>query len=182
MVIWLCACKLLQLSLSPPQIHDLLLQLLQSFFSSTHWSSFLSSDQLCHLRAASLNGVNEIREDLLTVLHCCLCRPLLGHTSQSERMLQHLNKLNLKLLLQLSAMVLLQTHLKRLYNPSHFLKLIFSLLDPLLECSLHLPQFTLYTDKQNDVRNFGVYVFFLLALTHYGTSVIILLNPAFNPR
>ncbi|XP_056091435.1 zinc finger protein 721-like [Rhinichthys klamathensis goyatoka] len=61
---------LLQLSVSPPQIIDLLLQFLQSSFSSTHCSLFLISDPLCRLRAASLNGADELSEDPLTVLHC----------------------------------------------------------------------------------------------------------------
>ncbi len=75
----LCVWKLLQLSVSPPQIIDLLLQSLQSSFSSTHCSLFLISDHLCHLRSASLNGANELSKDPLTVLRCCLCRALLGH-------------------------------------------------------------------------------------------------------
>ncbi len=77
-----CVWKLLQLSVSPPQIFNLLLQSLQLFFSSTHFSLFLISDQLCHLRAASLNGADQISKDPLTVLHCCLCRALLGHTER----------------------------------------------------------------------------------------------------
>ena len=76
----LCVWKLLQLSVSPPQITDLLLQSLQSSFSSTHCSLFLISDQSYQLRAASLNGADELSKDPLTVLHCCLCRALLGHT------------------------------------------------------------------------------------------------------
>ncbi len=72
--------KLLQLSVSPPQIIDLLLQSLQSSFSSTHCLLFLISDQPYQLRAASLNGADELSKDPLTVLHCCLCRALLGHT------------------------------------------------------------------------------------------------------
>ncbi len=43
---------------------------------------FLISDQLCHLRAASLNGADQLSKDPLTVLHCCLCRALLGHTER----------------------------------------------------------------------------------------------------
>ncbi len=77
-----CVWKLLQLSVSPPQIFNLLLQSLQLFFSSTHFSLFLISDHLCHLRAPSLNGADQISKDLLTVLHCCLCRALLGHTER----------------------------------------------------------------------------------------------------
>ncbi len=76
----LCVWKLLQLSVSPPQIIDLLLQSLQSSFSSTHCLLFLISDQPYQLRAASLNGADELSKDPLTVLHCCLCRALLGHT------------------------------------------------------------------------------------------------------
>jgi len=77
----LCVWKLLQLSISPPQIIDLLLQSLQSSFSSTHCLLFLISDQPYQIRAASLNGwVDELSKDPLTVLHCCLCRALLGHT------------------------------------------------------------------------------------------------------
>ncbi len=70
----LCVWKLLQLSVSPPQIIDLLLQSLQSSFISTHCLLFLISDQLYQLRA------DELSKDPLTVLHCCLCRALLGHT------------------------------------------------------------------------------------------------------
>ncbi len=76
----LCVWKLLQLSVSPPQIIDLLLQSLQSSFSSTHCLLFLISDQPYQLRAASLNGADELSKDPLIVLHCCLCRALLGHT------------------------------------------------------------------------------------------------------
>ncbi len=76
----LCVWKLLQLSISPPQIIDLLLQSLQLSFSSIHCSLFLISDQPYQLRAASLNGADELSKDPLTVLHCCLCRVLLGHT------------------------------------------------------------------------------------------------------
>ncbi len=76
----LCVWKLLQLSISPPQIIDLLLQSLQSSFSSTHCFLFLISDQPYQLRAASLNGADELSKDPLIVLHCCLCRALLGHT------------------------------------------------------------------------------------------------------
>ncbi len=75
----LCVWKLLQLSVSPPQIIDLLLQSLQSSFSFTHCSLFLIFDQPYQLRAASLNGADELSKDPLTVLHCCLCRALLGH-------------------------------------------------------------------------------------------------------
>ncbi len=77
-----CLWKLLQLSVSLPQIFNLLLQSLQLFFSSTHFSLFLISDQLCHLRAASLNAAYTLSKDPLTVLHCCLCRALLGHTER----------------------------------------------------------------------------------------------------
>ncbi len=73
----LCVWKLLQLSVSPPQIIALLLQ---SPFSSTHCLRFLISDQPYQLRAASLNGADELSKDPLTVLLCCLCRALLGHT------------------------------------------------------------------------------------------------------
>ncbi len=76
----LCVWKLLQLSVSPPQIIDLLLQSLQSSFSSTHCLLFLISDQPYQLRAAFLNRADELSKDPLTVLHCCLCRALLGHT------------------------------------------------------------------------------------------------------
>ncbi len=82
MDVMVCVWKLLQLSVSPPQIFNLLLQSLQLFFSSTHCSLFLISDQLCHLRAASLNGADQISKDPLTVLHCCLCRALLGDTER----------------------------------------------------------------------------------------------------
>jgi len=82
MDVMVCVWKLLQLIVSPPQIINLLLQLLQLSFSSTHCSLFLISDQLCHLRAASLNGADQLSKDPLTVLHCCLCRALLGHTER----------------------------------------------------------------------------------------------------
>ncbi len=82
MDVMVCVWKLLQLSVSPPQIFNLLLQSLQLFFSSTHFSLFLISDQPCHLRATSLNAADQISKDPLTVLHCCLCRALLGHTER----------------------------------------------------------------------------------------------------
>ncbi len=82
MDVMVCVWKLLQLSVSPHQIFNLLLQSLQVFFSSTHCSLFLISDQPCHLRAPSLNGADQISKDPLTVLHCCLCRALLGHTER----------------------------------------------------------------------------------------------------
>ncbi len=82
MDVMVCVWKLLQLSVSPPQIFNLLLQSLQLFFSSTHCSLLLISDQPCHLRAASLNGADQISKDPVTVLHCCLCRALLGHTER----------------------------------------------------------------------------------------------------
>jgi len=62
--------KLVQLSFSPLQIFNLLLQLLQPFFSSTHCILFLISDHLCHLRSAFLDKVDQFSKDLLTVLHC----------------------------------------------------------------------------------------------------------------
>ncbi len=74
--------KLLQLSISPLQIINLLPQLLKESFSLTYKNPFLISDQLCHLRVASLNGADQISKDPLTVLHCCLCRALLGHTER----------------------------------------------------------------------------------------------------
>ncbi len=89
----LCVWKVLHLSVSPPQIIDLLLQSLQSSFISTHCSLFLISDQPYQLRAASLNGADELSKDPLTVLHCSQCRVLLGHTviqaseSETERAL-----------------------------------------------------------------------------------------------
>ncbi len=83
----MCLWKLLQLSVSPPQIINLLLQSLHEFFSLTHYSLFLISDHLCDLRVASLNGADELRKDPLTVLHCCLCRALLN-TTQSHSELQ----------------------------------------------------------------------------------------------
>ncbi len=50
--------KAAPVSVSPPQIIDLLLQSLQSSFSSTHCLLFLISDQPYQLRAASLNGAD----------------------------------------------------------------------------------------------------------------------------
>ena len=78
----LCVWKLLQLSISPLQLSNLLLQSLQESFSPTHLSLLLSSDQLFHLRAPSLNGADHLSKDPLTVLHCCLCRALLGDTQR----------------------------------------------------------------------------------------------------
>lgn len=80
----ICVFKLLQLSVFPPQISNLLLQSLQESFSLTHHGPFLISDQPCHVRAVFLNGANQLRKDILTFLHCCLCRALLGHTLQSD--------------------------------------------------------------------------------------------------
>ena len=74
--------KLLQLSVSPPQLSNLLLHLLQESFSPTHFSLLLISDQLFHLRAPSLSGADQLSKDPLTVLHCCLCRALLGDTER----------------------------------------------------------------------------------------------------
>ncbi len=74
---------MLQLSVSLPQIIDLLLQSLQSSFSSTHCLLFLISDQPYQLRAESLNGADELSKDALGVLHRCLCGALL-HTQHRQ--------------------------------------------------------------------------------------------------
>ncbi|KAG9331993.1 hypothetical protein JZ751_016269, partial [Albula glossodonta] len=57
---------LLLLSVSPPQLSNLLLQSLQESFSPTHCSLLLISDQLFHLRAPSLNGADQLSKDPLT--------------------------------------------------------------------------------------------------------------------
>jgi len=155
----LCVWKLLQLSLSPPQIIDLLLQSLQSFFSSTHCSLFLISDPLCRLRAASLNGADELSEDPLAVLHCCVCRALLGHTSQSHSELQWV------LTETSQTSLLLQTHLMRLYSLSQLLKIFLSLLDPLLERPLRLLQLLLQHKPITEMH-------FTLSLYHHEKSWI----------
>ncbi len=80
----ICMFKLLQLSVFPPQISNLLLQSFQVSFSLTHHSPFLISDQPRHVRAFFLNGANQLRKDHLAFLHCCLCRALLGHILQSD--------------------------------------------------------------------------------------------------
>ncbi len=135
----LCVWKLLQLSVSPPQIIDLLLQSLQSSFSSTHCLLFLISDQPYQLRAASLNGADELSKDPLTVLHCCLCRALFRTHSDSGFSESELR------LRQTS--LLLQTHLMRLHSLSQLLEIFLSLLDSLLERLLCLLQLLLQ-DKQ----------------------------------
>lgn len=86
--------NLLQLGFSPPQISDFLLHLFQEFFSSTHGSLFLIFDQLCHFRATSLNWVDQLSKDPLTLLHCSLSRALLGDTSQSIHYTSALTGLN----------------------------------------------------------------------------------------
>ncbi len=55
----LCVWKLLQLSVSPPQIIDLLLQSLQSSFSSTHRLSsewLLSMERMSSVKILSLSS------------------------------------------------------------------------------------------------------------------------------
>lgn len=69
-------CKLLQLSVSPLQTINLLLQLLNEFFSLALYNLFLISDHLRDLKAVSLNEADELSKDPLSVLHCCLCRVL----------------------------------------------------------------------------------------------------------
>ena len=93
----LCVWKLLQLSISPLQLSNLLLQSLQESFSPTHLSLLLSSDQLFHLRAPSLNGADHLSEDPVTVLHCCLCRALLGNAQRGGGQETHRGKWRSKL-------------------------------------------------------------------------------------
>lgn len=95
----LCVWKLFQLSISPLQLSNLLLQSLQEVFSPTHLSLLLISDQLFHLRAPSLNGADHLSEDPLTVLHCCLCRALLGDTQRGGGQETHRGKWRSKLTL-----------------------------------------------------------------------------------
>ncbi len=178
-----CVWKLLQLSVSSSQIFNLLLQSLQLFFSSTHFSLFLISDQPSHLRAASLNAADQLSKDPLTVLHCCLCRALLGHTEREAlesvhslssyccltacspqwasvglKELQHwlltdwLRRVlteSQTALQQTAVVLLLKTHLVRLYSLSQLLKLLLSLLDSLLVFSLHFTQLSL---QENQIR------------------------------
>ncbi len=166
--------KLLQLSISPLQIINLLPQSPQESFSLTYKNLLLISDQLCHLRAASLNGADQLSKDPLTVLHCCLCRALLGHTEREAlesvhslssyccltacspqwasvglKELQHwlltdwLRRVlteSQTALQQPAVVLLLKTHLVRLYSLSQLIKLCLFLLDFLLECSLGLFQ------------------------------------------
>lgn len=72
----LLLCQVLQLSLSPLQLLNLLFQLLQDLCSSTHCCLLLSSDQLSNLRASSLNRLHQLSENPVTVLQCVLCRGL----------------------------------------------------------------------------------------------------------
>jgi len=134
-----CVWKLLHLSVSLPQIIDLLLQSLQSFFSSSYCSLFLISDPLCDLRAASLNGADEISKDPLTVLHRCLCRTLLGHTSQSHSVFRRTETRRVQTETSQTSL-LLQTHLMRLHSLHQLLNIFLSLLDSLTDLYLCLLQ------------------------------------------
>lgn len=74
--------KLFQLLVCPPQLIDLLLHPLQSFFSSTHGRFLLISDLPSDLGSASLNVLDELSEDPLRVLDRCLCWALLTTITQ----------------------------------------------------------------------------------------------------
>ncbi len=86
----------------------------------------------------------------LTVLHCCLCRALLGHT-----VIQASDESELRLR---QTSLLLQTHLMRLHSLSQLLEIFLSL----LECLLHLLQLLLQ-DKPHDSESHRK----LLALNHH---------------
>ncbi|TNN59262.1 hypothetical protein EYF80_030547 [Liparis tanakae] len=66
------------LSVVPPQLSDLLLQLLLKLFNLTQFSSLLGSDLLLHTRASSLHETDQLRVALLTVLHCFISRDVDG--------------------------------------------------------------------------------------------------------
>lgn len=68
--------KLLKFSVSLPQLSNLLLQSLLDFFGPTERSLLLVPHELVHLRAPSLNGVDELIQELLAVPHCYLSRAL----------------------------------------------------------------------------------------------------------
>lgn len=71
---WSCVWKLLELSVSPPRITDLLLQ-----SPSARLTAAFSLSLIRYVTSGWLNSAN----NPLTVLHCCLCRALLRHTSQT---------------------------------------------------------------------------------------------------
>ncbi len=64
--------ELLQLGVSPPELHHLPLYLLQQLLSLTDSCSLLDSDQLLHLTALFLYGADQLGENPLTLLQCCL--------------------------------------------------------------------------------------------------------------
>ncbi|CAG6009280.1 unnamed protein product [Menidia menidia] len=70
--------ELLQLSVFPLQLSDLLLQLLLKLFDSPHCSLLLGSDLLLHIRASVLDETDQLSEHLLTVLHCFVSRLIDG--------------------------------------------------------------------------------------------------------
>lgn len=65
------AGKVLQLSVSPPELHDLPLNRLQQLLSLTDSCPLLDSDQLLHLTALFLYGADQPGENPLALLHCC---------------------------------------------------------------------------------------------------------------
>lgn len=63
----------LQLSLGPPVLSQLPLDLLQHLLGLTNHQSLLGFDHLLHLSALFLNGSNQLGENPFTLLHHSLC-------------------------------------------------------------------------------------------------------------
>lgn len=67
------ARELLQLSVGPPELHHLPLVPLQQLLGLTDSCSLLDSEQLLQLAALFLYGADQLGENPLALLHCCLC-------------------------------------------------------------------------------------------------------------
>ena len=69
----LSARNLLQLSIAPPHLEGLSLDLLQQLLGLTDSCSLLDSQHLLHLAALLLYGADHLGENPLALLHCCFC-------------------------------------------------------------------------------------------------------------
>ena len=73
MKVVLGARELLQLGVGPPELHHLPLVPLQQLLGLTDRCSLLDSEQLPQLTALFLYGADQLGENPLALLHCCLC-------------------------------------------------------------------------------------------------------------
>ncbi len=138
---------MLQHSVSLPQIIDLLLQSLQSSFSSTHCLLFLISDQPYQLRADRLSMERMSSVKMLSVSSTAVC---------AERCYTHSTGSSMSLraaLLSISCCSSAQTHLMRLHSRSQLFQLFLSLLDSLLIFHLCLLQKPLFTETHQQLNH-----------------------------